>query len=457
MYRKNTILLIASILFLPIYYSPVLGLDELDDKIAQMVMVSFPSGTNFEDTLYYDIENRNLGGVILFAYNLLDPVQIKNLTLDLQRSAITPLFIATDQEGGRVARLDENNGFEETYSAYHLGTIIDDEDSTRNQAKMMAEWLDKSGININLAPVVDVNVNPTSPAIGYYGRSFSDNPSKVYDHASWFISEFLQFNIISTLKHFPGHGSAVDDSHLGFTDVTDTWSESELTPYHNLIEAGYSDVIMSAHIFNANIDSVYPASLSKNTITNLLRDSLGYQGVVCSDAMFMRAITENYAFDEAIELAINAGTDLLLYTANDYNGSSLLAEVIRIVKQKISNGAISRDRIEESYARIMELKNRITHLASNYVKDVPESFSLNIYPNPFNTSTTFDIQINRAGPAQMVIYNVRGQRVYTKDYSWLSSGNHSIIFDAEYLASGVYFLKFEVSNLPKIKKLTLIK
>jgi beta-N-acetylhexosaminidase len=448
---------IRSIYILLISILAAFSQDDLDHKIAQMIMVSFSPGSDFEDTLYYDIEHRNLGGVIFFAYNLQNPEQIANLTTDLQYFAETPLLIATDQEGGRVARLDEQNGFQETHTAFHLGTEIDKEDSTRAQASMMAGWMYDSGINLNLAPVVDVNVNPSSPAIGYYGRSFSSDPIKVYDHASWFISEFQKKNVISTLKHFPGHGSAVDDSHLGFTDVTNTWTESELIPYRELILDGYSDVIMSAHIFNANIDSVYPASLSKITISELLRDSLDFDGVVCSDAMFMRAITDNYSFEEALELAINAGTDLLLYTKNDYNGSSLVAEVIRIVKEKINDGFISRDRIEESYTRIMELKDRLTHLAVSDVKTIPESFSISVYPNPFNITTTIQIDMGKSGPVEIMIYNVLGQQVFYKQFQRIASGKHLIRFEANNLASGVYILRVNVSGIPQVKKVTLMK
>jgi len=431
--------------------------DELDLKIGQMIIVSFAPGTNFEDTLYYDIEHRNLGGVILFGYNLQDPLQITNLTSDLQNSATIPLIIATDQEGGLVARLDEKNGFAETHTAYQLGTIIDDEDSTRSQAKMMAQWLYDSGINTNLAPVVDVNVNPSSPAIGYYGRSFSANALKVFSHADWFISEFENYNIISTLKHFPGHGSAEQDSHLGFTDITTTWADSELVPYRQLISAGYSDMIMVGHLFNAHLDSIHPASLSRNVITGLLRDSLGFQGVVISDAMFMRAITDNYSFEEAIVLAINAGTDLLLYTNNEYNGSSLVAEVTHIIRENIGEGVILQNQIEESYQRIIALKTKITDLTSKTGKIIPETFSLHIYPNPFNIRTNIEISVSRAGPAEMEIYDIRGRRLYHNHYSWLSVGKHTFAFDADDLSSGVYFLKIEVSGSTRASKLTLIK
>ena len=436
---------------------PAVGQDELDLKIGQMIMVGFSQGTDFKDTLYYDIENRNLGGVILFSHNLQNPSQIENLTTGLQNSAATPLFIATDQEGGYVARLDENNGFAETHSAYKLGTVIDNEDSTRAQSGMMAQWLSETGINTNLAPVVDVNVNPSSPAIGYYERSFSADPYKVFNHAEWFISEFNAFDIICTLKHFPGHGSAEQDSHLGFTDITNTWADSELVPYHELILNGYSDMVMVGHLYNAHLDSIYPASLSSKVIKGLLRDSLKFDGVVISDAMSMRAITDNYSFEEAVVLAVNAGVDVLLYPGNEHNGSSLVADVIRIIRKNIDKGVISQNKIEESYQRIIALKKKITALASKQERVIPEEFSLKIYPNPFNSRANIEIDMKHAGPVKINIYDLRGRSIYKNNFSWLPVGKHTIAFDPVHVASGLYFLKCEAVGYSLARKITIIK
>jgi len=430
--------------------------DELDRKIGQMVGVGFTLDRNFMDALFYNID-RNLGCVILFAHNIESQEQIKNLTFGLQSKARIPLLIAADQEGGRVARLDENNGFGETKTPYRLGTEIDNEFVTRSQALLMAEWLYDSGINTNLAPVVDVNVNPSSPAIGYYERSFSSNPYKVYDHANWFYHEFKNFNIICTLKHFPGHGSAVGDSHYGLTDVTTTWADSELVPYREFISAGYSDLIMVGHLFNTNLDSIYPASLSRNTITGLLRDSLRFQGVVVSDDMQMGALG-NYTFDEKIELAINAGTDILLYS-NYYRPRNphLAAEIIRTIRQKVDNGLIPLSRIDESYQRIMDLKNRVTGLALRSVRTIPDKFSMHVFPNPFNVTTTIELVLTNATPAEINIYDITGKCVYSNRYARLLPGKHIVTFDGGNLSSGVYILRFKTSSLSQVKKLTLLK
>ncbi|MBW6458457.1 MAG: glycoside hydrolase family 3, partial [FCB group bacterium] len=243
-FHSRTAGLMTIVLCIVILVQPLSAGITLEDKIAQMIMVGFSPSSDFEDTLYYDIAYRNLGGVILMGYNIQNPVQVAALCAGLQDHAATPLLIATDQEGGYIARLKASNGFAATPTAYYLGSVLDKEDSTRFWADRMAEWLEHSGINVNLAPVADVNVNPSSPAIGYRERSFSADPCKVADHTGWFASEFHERGIVTALKHFPGHGSAVGDSHLGFTDITQTWIGDELIPYRELITGGYTDMIM---------------------------------------------------------------------------------------------------------------------------------------------------------------------------------------------------------------------
>jgi beta-N-acetylhexosaminidase len=432
----------------------------LRDKIGQMLIVGFwqYDKDNFMDTLRIDITTRNLGGVILYGKNIISPSQIQNLTAQLQQAATIPLFIATDQEGGYVARLRANNGFADTYSAYTLGTIFNSEDSTRGTANLMAQWFYESGININLAPVVDVNVNPSSPAIGHLDRSFSNNPMTVFYHASWFLDEFSQKNIVTSLKHFPGHGNAEEDSHLGFTDITNTWADSELIPYQQLIGQGYSDLIMIGHLFNANLDSKYPASLSYNTITGLLKDSLGFTGTVVTDELLMGAIVNNYAFDEAIELTINAGTDILLYRTNEWNNLSLVRSVINIVEQKVSSDLIAMSRINDAYNKILALKQRIISaykpLANNLI---PKDLNLINYPNPFNNTTTIKFSLPKIDFVTLNIYNMIGQKITTIVSENLVAGNYKYPWDASKYASGIYYCKIESGEYQQVNKMILLK
>ncbi len=431
----------------------------LRQKIGQMVMVGF-SGPEIPDSLITDITSRNLGGIVCLAYNLQTPEQIKELTTSLQDHAATPLLIAVDQEGGLVARLDERNGFTRTPSAYHLGTEVNTETSTRETATTMAGWLSESGFNVNLAPVVDVNINSSSPAIGYLERSFSSHPRAVAKHAGWFIDEFHRRDLLCCLKHFPGHGSAREDSHDGFTDITSTWSSIELYPYRALLNSGFDDIIMTGHLYNATIDSLFPATLSRKTITGMLREEMGYHGVVLSDAMYMRAIRDNYSFETAIELAINAGIDILLYTAHMRGGQSLVGRIQDIVEAKVSEGVIEKSRIDSSYQRIMDLKQRLgssTIVHKNRSTAQPNTLNLTAYPNPFNSTTKLTMTLNEPSDVQLDIFSVRGQCVRHLNPGTLSAGTHRIRFDAGDLPTGVYMVRLQTTQSIRNQKITLIR
>lgn len=420
-------------------------------------MVGFSGKTLTDTVILNDLQTRGVGSVILFSGNIESPTQLNQLTTQLHSLSLTPLFIAIDQEGGRIARLRETNGYTATYSAYQIGTIFNDESINRTWASLMAGWLKDAEINLNLAPVADVNINPESPAIGYLNRSFSNIPDTVYNHCNWFIDEFHQKNILNCLKHFPGHGSATTDSHLGFTDITNTWADSELIPYIKLIQNGYDDFIMSGHLFNAEIDSVYPASLSNKTLTGLLRDSLGFDGLIITDGMFMGAISNNYTFDEAVELAINAGNDILLYTTNKLSGKSLVDSVVGIVMNKISEGKITEQRINESYNRIILKKHQLTNVNQNNSKFLPDEFELVNYPNPFNAQTNIVVRIPVDGNLSIKIFNIVGEEVAEIMNDFTSAGTYKFSFNADKLSSGIYFIRMKMQNKIITHKAVLLK
>jgi len=433
----------------------------LREKIGQMIWASF-TGTRLNDTIKVDLHQRNLGGVILYAGNIVNPNQIKLLNDTIKLFSKTPSFIAVDQEGGRVARLNSTNGFSDSYTAYKLGTIFNSEDSTRKEARTMASWLKQCGFNVNLAPVADVNVNPNSPAIGKLERSFSQNPQTVFQHCAWFIDEFNKKNILTCLKHFPGHGSALQDSHLGFTDITNTWSNSELVPYQSLISQGYKDLVMIGHLYNAHLDSVYPASLSKNVTTDILRSQLGFNGVTITDDMAnMMAITLNYSFEDAVEYAVNAGNDILLYNSVLRNGSSIVENLIDIIESKVSQGKIPLSRIEESYNRIIQLKAKygiITSIDQLTNASIPIGFVLyQNYPNPFNPSTMIEFSVPQAGFYSLRVFNILGEEIVNLINGEMESGIHKVNFDANKLSSGIYIYSLIGNNVNISKKMTFIK
>jgi beta-N-acetylhexosaminidase len=457
---------LASVSLLSLSYQTSDAQVSLRRKIGQMVMVTFV-GDSLEkssaslDTMKSDLANGFVGGTIFFTWsnNLRRPQQITHLTSELQRQSSIPLLIATDEEGGQVARLSGANGFAATPSAYQMGTVVNSETSTRSTASTMAGWFAQTGINVNLAPVVDVNVNPTSPAIGALGRSFSSNPTTVASHAGWFIDEFHKRKLFTTLKHFPGHGSAKTDSHLGLVDITKTWADSELTPYRQLLSAGVVDLIMTAHVFNANLDSDYPATLSRKIVTGLLRQSLGYQGVVVSDEMSMQAIVNYYGFDEAILLAIQAGIDILLYNKNlDSAGFSLSRHVVDFVERKVQDGTIAASRIDESFNRIMALKQRIvTGIPSITLTSVPTGFDLGNFPNPFNSSTTISIQIPERQHVCLKVFDVLGREIGTLLDDELPAGTRLISWNAINLSSGVYIAQIRTNKQVRSIKMLLMK
>jgi beta-N-acetylhexosaminidase len=339
----------------------------IDFKIGQMLMVGFRGDdVNSSSIIAKAVRERSVGGVILFDYdyilktgrNIKSSVQLHRLTGKLQRLTPYPLLIAVDQEGGRVRRLNEINGFEGTFSAKYLGGV-NDLSLTYEQASKIAKQLSQMGINLNFAPVVDLDLNPSNPVIGGLERSFSADPNIVIAHAVKFIEAHHQQGVLCSLKHFPGHGSSFADSHLGFVDITATWLPVELKPYEDVIKMGLADVVMTAHVFNTNLDANNCATLSKPIVTGLLREKIGYDGVVISDCMNMEAIRGNYAFEDAIKRAIDAGVDIILISNNIVYDEDVASCAADVIKKLVKSGQITQKRIEESYQRIQKLKGKL--------------------------------------------------------------------------------------------------
>ncbi len=338
-------------------------------KIGQMLIVGLRGlELHADNPIVQDIQHRNVGGVILFDYdsalktpvrNIQSPAQLQHLVNALQAIAPVPLFIALDQEGGKVNRLKERFGFPPTVSAHYLGQRNQLE-STRQYAEDTAKTLAETGVNLNFAPVVDLNCNPDNPVIGKFERSFSGDPDIVCLHAVEWIKAHHAQHVLCALKHFPGHGSARSDSHLGFVDVTETWSPLELQPYSRIIAAGLCDIVMTAHIFNARLDPTWPATLSQATLTNILRRELSYDGLIVSDDMQMKAITAHYGLEQAIYMAISAGVNILIFGNNLVYEEDITARVIAMIKRLVERGTIAQARIDESYQRICRLKKQLS-------------------------------------------------------------------------------------------------
>lgn len=341
----------------------------LNEKIGQMLMVGF-RGTAADGDSYIAqvIKDINLGGVILFDYdapsksrprNITGPEQTKKLAADLKSfSPKEPLLVALDAEGGRVHRLKPSMGFADIPSAEKLGKA--GVGPAFGSYWELARQISELGFNANFGPVVDVNVDPENPVIGGLERSYSDDAQKIAPFARAFIAAHRSFGVITALKHFPGHGSSNSDSHLGLADVTATYKQEELTPYEQLIEENAVDAVMTAHIIDRNIDPDYPATLSPKFIQNILRQNLGFNGLVISDDMQMGAIVDNYGFEDAIIRSINAGCDILIFSNNGTDYDETIPYRARdIISKAVRDNRISKTRILQAYERIMKLKEKL--------------------------------------------------------------------------------------------------
>jgi beta-N-acetylhexosaminidase len=338
-------------------------IDSLDIKIGQMIMMGIHDRKSLSenDTLLDELRFK-IGGIILFEKNIApenSSEQLKKFIADLKLKSAIPLFMAIDEEGGKVHRLKEKYGFVSMPSAQYLGQFTST-DSTSFYAERLAVELKELGFNLNFAPDVDVAINLDNPIIAKAKRSYSSNPNLVSDHALAFVRAHQKYGIYTTLKHFPGHGSSSSDTHKGLVDVTNQWQFKELIPYKKIIEAGVCDALVSCHVINCHLDTnCVPATLSKIITTEILRDVLGFKGVVFSDDMQMDAICKNYGLDNSIRMAINAGIDVLVFGNNVLLSKQNSAKQIHaIIKKMVLSGQISESRINESYQRIIDLKSK---------------------------------------------------------------------------------------------------
>lgn len=360
------------------------SMKQLDKMVGQMIITGFHgdgAGENAESfaEIEKQIKSGHIGGVILFdvdvsglvsqgmsvqeakkqifSSNIKDTNQVKKLTNYLQSIAKVPLLIAVDQEGGKIQRLKPEHGFQPTPSAKELAR--GDTQTTYKIAYNLGIRLDELGINVDFAPLLDVDVNPGSPAIGALERSFSSDPDVVIEFGNAFARGLNDANVISSFKHFPGHGSATGDTHAGLTDVTKTYRDYELKPYQTLLQnTSPLTTVMVAHVVNANFDTL-PASLSAKTI-QMIRD-MGFDGVIVSDDMDMGAIVNQYGRDTAIEMAINAGNDILVFGNNLAFDAKRGEQVHQSIVKMVRSGKIKRSRIREAYNRIMKMKKALQH------------------------------------------------------------------------------------------------
>lgn len=333
----------------------------LEEKVGQLLLVSF-MGEEITPEIEKLIKETQVGGVVYFAFSngLSNPKQVRNLSAKLQSLSKIPLFIAIDHEGGRINHL--KSGFTQFPSQRELGT---DPLNVYAAAKTMAYELKQVGINLNLAPVVDVDSNPLNPVIR--DRSFGNDPEKVALCGEMALLGYNEAEFLCCLKHFPGHGDTSQDSHLELPEVHKSLEElekTELFPFKKLYPK--ADLIMTGHLFIPELDPIKPVTFSEKIINKMLREEWGYQGLVVSDSLIMQGLLKHSkSLEDAAEKAFKAGCDLLCIA-----GKVELAEkTITVSSQDISNvhqflitafktGRISEKRLNESVTKILNLKKK---------------------------------------------------------------------------------------------------
>ena len=295
------------------------------------------------------LEKYPVGGVVLFGKNLSSPQQVTAFNQAFQEASRIPLFIGVDEEGGSVARLANHPGFDlpQYESAGAVGAAGDPENA-REMGRVIGSYLNEYGFNLDFAPVADVNTNPQNPVIG--DRAFSSQPRQAAQMASAMAEGLTQEGIIPVFKHFPGHGDTAEDSHSGIAVTYKTAQEMESCEWIPFSQVPEGAWVMVGHIAAPEITGdLTPASLSPALVTGVLREQLGFEGLVVTDSLAMGAITQEYTPGQAALEALNAGCDLLLMPAG-------LEEAFEAVVTALENGTLSQERLDQSVERILEYK-----------------------------------------------------------------------------------------------------
>jgi beta-N-acetylhexosaminidase len=350
----------------PVAVSPSASTSEisLSKKIASLLVVGF-RGESVQggDWIVEAITREGLGGVILFdtdqltggRRNVTSPAQVTTLIRTLRAASGGRLIVSIDQEGGQISRLNPGDGFPPSQSQAQIGAA-NTPATTRVWAHEMAQTLATIGVTFNFAPVVDMDVNRNNPAIGRLGRSFSANPDVVVANAAEAIAEYRAVGVRTSLKHFPGFGSATGNTDFDVVDVSTTWRPTELDPFRRLITAGLVDSVMVAHLLNRQLDPNRPASLSPAVVNDLLRRTLGWRGVVVSDDMQAAAISRRYGQAQAVTMALEAGVDLFVFANQQIYNPKVVEETVSTMEGLVRSGHISEAQIDQSVARVNTIR-----------------------------------------------------------------------------------------------------
>ncbi|AEH88387.1 glycoside hydrolase family 3 protein [Mesorhizobium opportunistum] len=383
----------------------------LDDSslrvmIGQMILVGF-NGVSADAAsvvaVRQEIADGSIGGIMYLSDNVSDRTHVAAMNAAfLAANRKLPPFISVDEEGGAIARLTADNGFHEVPAAVDVASKFSPRGAYELYSRLatdLREW----GFNLNFGPVADLNVNPANPIIGKLGRSFSANPEIVAQYGAAFVRAHRDAGVVTTLKHFPGHGSSSTDSHKGLADVSGTWSSQELIPFRKLINAGYADSVMVGHLYDRALqkgEAVGPASLSSAIVTGLLRKDLGFEGVVFSDDLQMDAVENSYSFGGAVVRAVEAGDDILIFSNHKNPDADLPEKVIDILMAEARRNPVVAANIVKSFAKISALKASLAQRGGPMI-DLLSTKS--ITPDPGNEVTPADVEMVRRDMALKVV------------------------------------------------------
>ena len=350
----------------------------LAEKAGQVVICGL-KGYEIDSDVTSLIQDSKVGGVILFAKNIKDSTQLATITnsiINLSNPEIPPI-IAIDEEGGMVTRMPSD--IESMPSAYSIAQT-GNTDLCYQSGEIIGKQLNALGLSTGFSPVLDIWSNPDNMIIS--SRAYGTTPEDVSTYATQAMLGLKSQEVIPVGKHFPGHGDTLDDSHYSLPVITKTKSELEsyeFIPFKTAIDNGIP-AIMVGHLLCTDIDSTYPASLSKTMVTGILKTELGFNGVVFTDDLTMDAIDNQYSVEDAGVMALNAGCDMLLVCHGYDNATNTINNIISAVE----NGTLSESRLNDAVYRILKLRSEYGITCNNV--GTPNTTYLNELVNDFNSS-----------------------------------------------------------------------
>lgn len=340
-------------------------LPELDKMIGQMLMLGFKGTEPHHVGVRYTrqlLATGKIGGVIFMGENMRSKAQIKRLVSYIKEAAPmnSPPLLGIDQEGGKVQRLHRSHGFSTIPTALQVASNQTQEQAYKTYKRLAGE-LAEVGININFGPVVDLNLVPQNPIIGKKERSFGRDAQKVNRYARAFVLAHREHGILTSLKHFPGHGSSWTDSHKQFVDLSKSWRAEELEPYQMMMNEKLADTVMVGHLYHPRFSDtkLRPASLSYKAVTGVLRQEIGFNGLIITDDLGMGAVKKNFSLKATLIHAVNAGNDILLLADGQNSTAKGVNRLHNILKQAVIDGEIKPKTLFSAYNRILKVKNTI--------------------------------------------------------------------------------------------------